>query len=346
MKKTLMTASALAIGASVANAGGIDRSGQYIGQIFNDTGESGTSISLSFGSIMPEANRVGGGETNPLQDYNSVGFVLNQKINDKVTLSLLVDEPFGADVRYVDSTFAGGFATISTTGVTALARYQVNENVSVYGGPRAMTGEGEIASSPGLLQASSDYDFGYVVGAAYEKPEIALRVALTYSSEIANTYSGTENFAPIADFDVDFPESYNLEFQTGVAEDTLLFGSVRYVAWDGFNLTANGNVYASFSGNTITYSLGVGRRFNEKLSGAITLGYEKQGGETTTPLAPTTGRKSIGVGATYAISDTVSVTGGITYAELGDQTLAGTGGTIGWADNGLVAGGVRLNIKF
>ena len=86
-------------------------------------------------------------------------------------------------------------------------------------------------------------------GVAYEVPEIALRVALTYFSDVKLGMSGTEGLSPGAgganptmtatNFNVTMPETILLEAQSGIAADTLLFGSVRYTAWDGFSITPN-----------------------------------------------------------------------------------------------------------
>ncbi|MDA0187583.1 MAG: hypothetical protein O3C59_08930 [Proteobacteria bacterium] len=91
-----------------------------------------------------------------------------------------------------------------------------------------------------------------MIGGAYEIPEIALRVAMTYFSEIKLDFSGSEGIAPAANlnralipttgagggtanFSVTVPQSILLEAQSGIAEDTLMFGSVRWTNWDGFS---------------------------------------------------------------------------------------------------------------
>ncbi|MDB9944045.1 hypothetical protein OAD19_03400 [Octadecabacter sp.] len=152
---------------------------------------------------------------------------------------------------------------IDSTAITTVLRYKFDGGFSIHRGARAQEIGGNIVAAPGLLVADSDYDFGYLVGAAYERPDIALRVALTYNSEIDNVLSRSENGVAIADFTLTTPASWNLEFQTGVAEDTLVFGSIRYAEWDGFNLTANTKEYANFEGNTMSYSVGVGRHLND-----------------------------------------------------------------------------------
>ncbi len=362
MNKYMTAGAALLLTTTAATAGGIDRSGQFLGPLFEEGGETGSYFQFSIGRVSPEANAnaLPGPlaplvPSNPLESYSSVGFALKMDLTDQISAALIIDEPFGVNVEYTDGAFGGspltdldnGRAHIGSTGVTGVVRYELNNGFSVHGGIRAQQIGGEIASSPGFLQASSDFDYGYLVGAAYERPEIALRVALTYNSEIENELSGTVNFAPIDNFTVTTPASYNLEFQTGVAQDTLLFGSIRYAEWDGFNLTAGGAEYVNFSGDTTTYSVGLGRRLSDNLSVFATIGYEEAGDRpSTTALAPTTGTTSYGVGATYTM-DQLELTAGISYVQLGDQTVnAAPGVAFDFEDNSAIGAGIRIGYNF
>lgn len=365
IKRILIASAAGALCTTAAIAGGIDRSNQFVAPIFEETGETGGYAQLSFGRVDPEANRNGGGQTDPLGSYISFGFAAKKDLSDKLSLTLIHDEPFGVAVAYVDdpvgspAAFAGGRASVDSSAFTGIARYEMDENISFHGGIRLQKMSGEIVGSPGgastFLRAESDFAVGYLVGAAYERPDIALRVALTYNSAIDNEMAGIEiplaggvpAGAPVATaFTVETPASLNLEFQTGIAADTLLFGSIRYAEWDGFNVTTSTGTYASFSGDTTTYSVGVGRRLSEALSLAVSLGYEAAGGETTTPLAPTTGTKSISLAGTYNLGGGAKLSGGVSYVIPGDQTLAGTGGLIGWSDNSAIGVGFRLSKSF
>ena len=81
------------------------------------------------------------------------------------------------------------------------------------------------------VNADDDWGYGYLVGAAYERPDIALRVALTYNSKISYDLdtdrvldSSPRRHPRRHDDDVDTPQSVQLDFQTGVAPKTLVFG--------------------------------------------------------------------------------------------------------------------------
>lgn len=374
--KTLTTGMvALAMTAGTASAGGIDRSGQFLSPLFQDGGETGAYMQLSFGTISPTANGTnvaipGGVIGDPLASFDSASFAYKNTINDKLSFALIVDQPFGASVDYGPTPLAGPLAglglqsqaDITSNALTGVLRYKFNENFSVHGGLRNQQLKGTIVSGQGILIGDGERDWGYLAGVAYERKDIAMRVALTYNSEIDNNLKGTTfnpvgmAYVPVPDFTVTTPESWNLEFQTGIAKDTLLFGSVRYVKWDGFNLTAFGadgpaTEYVNFGEDTVTYSIGVGRRLNENWSIAATYGYEAAGDRPdTTLLAPTTGSETFGLAATYT-EGPMTLTAGVTMGRLGDQTItpgpAALGGTaVDFNDNEVFGAGIRLGYNF
>jgi long-subunit fatty acid transport protein len=270
---------------------------------------------------------------------------------------VIVDQPFGANIEYTAGAFAatpigpypGGFADVTSKAMTFVGRYKYNDNFSVHAGARAQSLTGTIASADGILNASSDYAWGALVGAAYERPDIAMRVALTYNSAIKNKLSGMHNFATPVSGSHKSPESLNLEFQTGIATDTLLFGSVRHAKWGGRSLettpVGGGTTinWVNFRDDSTSYTLGVGRKINDKLSLAVTLGYEGAGTRPgNTPLAPTNGYKSIGLGASYNVTDSLKVSGGLQYVKLGDQSV----GPVSFTDNEAIGFGIKLAYSF
>jgi len=148
----------------------------------------------------------------------------------------------------------------------------------------------------------------------------------------------------------------NLEFQTGIMEDTLLFGSIRWVDWSEFNIAPP--VYsrfvpyalAGYESDTITYKLGVGRRFNDNWSGAITLTHEPQTNDIFGNLGPVDGRTGIGVGATYTQGN-MKVSAGIEYNWLGDALTQNPSSTPGdpisdFQDNTAINLGLRVGFYF
>jgi long-subunit fatty acid transport protein len=265
----------------------------------------------------------------------------------------------GADATYP---LLGTEAGLDGSDVTALLRYRVGERVSVYGGFRVQKIDATLtglplgaATNPYALSVGRTQEYGYVVGAAYEIPDIALRVALTYNSAIDHDFESTET-APsfggtvAGSFTTTIPQSVNLEFQTGIAEDTLLFGSVRWQDWSEFDITppsytaaTGGRSLIDYQSDYTTYTIGVGRRFNETWSGAVTLAHEPATGDIQGNLAPRDGFTSLGVAATYRREGT-EITAGVRYIRLGDATTQIVNAR--FEDNDAPAFGLRLTQRF
>jgi len=378
MMKYMTAGAALLLTTTAATAGGIDRSSQFLGPLFEEGGETGSHVQLGFGRISPSAEASNLSVSDPLTSYNSISFAYKTDLTDDLSLAIIVEEPFGADIRYdLNSVFGGGGASVNSEQISAVLRYKIDPNWSVIGGIRALQVDGfidtftfDFAGNPGAatpisLQADSDIAISSVVGVAYERPEIALRVALSYNSGASVDFDGSETiFGDLArtvvaatgdtSFTVDFPESINLEFQTGVAEDTLVFGSIRHAFYDGFNLSTPSNPallgldtnFVNFTSDSTTYNVGVGRRFNDNWSGSVSYTYESQGTiPSTTALAPTTGVSGINLGVRYE-QDAYSIAGGISYLVPGDQLVNSALGQASFDDNEAIAVGFRLGYNF
>ncbi|WP_374394710.1 hypothetical protein [Tabrizicola sp.] len=331
MKRLMWATTALVAVTTGAHAGGVERSSQSVAILF----EQGRYAELSFGHFSPTVEgSLGGGALQSgdmAGSYNSWSLGYKMDIGDRMAFALVLDQPIGANVNYPTGTgypLGGSTAELTSSAITALLRYKFENNVSVYGGLRYETVHGE-ASLPFVggytLNTNQDSELGYVVGVAWEKPEIAARIALTYNSAITHTMDSVEFGALRGSFETEIPQSVNLEFQTGIAKDTLLFGSIRWVDWTAFIIDPP--VYPApdplvdYASDRVTYNLGIGRRFNENWAGAVTIGYEKADGEITGNLGPSDGMKSIGLAATYTM-DNMKITGGIRYVDIGDATTS------------------------
>ena len=334
MKSFVSAAALLAFATSGAVAGGVDRSGQSIALIF----EPGNYIEFSYGQVKPD---VSGTQLLPLGPFGAVGessgdmtgdyetFSLGVKValDDRLDLAFILDQPIGAIVNYPASAnyaYAGSTATLDNSAATAILRYKINDNFSVHGGARISSMSGDVALFNGYtLNAAHDTAYGYLLGAAYERKDIALRVALTYNSAITHEFQTVELGAPSLPFETTIPQSVNLDFQTGIAADTLLFGSVRWVDWTEFDIAPVvyvglvGEPLVSYASDRTTYTIGVGRKFNETWSGAVSFGYEAQNNDLTGNLGPTDGIKMAGLGLTYT-QGAMKISGGVRYFQIGD----------------------------
>jgi long-subunit fatty acid transport protein len=266
----------------------------------------------------------------------------------------------------------GTRAEASTTAITALAKYKLNDNFSVFGGLRHQSAEGDIrlqgAAYGGVsgyeVNLSKDSATGYVLGAAYEKPEIALRVAFTYNSAITHKMTATETGPVVAITDplnqatpieVKTPESFNLEFQTGVAQDTLVFGSIRHVKHSQFRVDPTGIVAVTGGGlidleDSTTYRLGVGRRFSDRFAGSISVAYEAASSDDlVSPLAPSNGYTQLAVGGSYDINDKTKFSAGISHTWIGDarpETGTPDVARATFSGNSAWGFGAKISVKF
>jgi long-chain fatty acid transport protein len=370
MKRVIGAALLLSVWSVPAFAIGLDRSGQGVGIIF----ETENTVTLSFGHVKPSVDGVGAGPFtgagatgNVTGSYNQIGLAMRQGLSDSLSLSVILDQPYGADIVYPTSgngSLNGTKALFDTQAATAILRYKLNDNFSVHGGLKYQTVSAQVALSGAAYQgifgsAGYEVDFakeggvGYVVGAAYERPEIALRVALTYHSDIDYDASTVERvgggvFNSVTR--IKTPEALNLDFQTGVAPGTLVFGSVRYAKYADSVVRPNGLGGASLTNfdNGFGYSIGVGRQFNDKISGFASFAYEPAGSApTSSPLSPNNGVQTLTVGGAYKVSDAFTISGGISYSALGD-TIVSEGGVDlnAMSSNHAVAAGFQVAYKF
>ena len=381
MKKVLTATAALAIGATGAYAGGIERTTQSVGVLF----EEGNYAESSFSAVTPKVSGVSDiGSTsvpgaavdqssgNMAEQYTRAGAAVKMQINDQFSAALIFDQPYGANVNYgdADATYfaIGASATLESSAVTALLKYTLPSNASVYGGLRYQT-LSAVASVPFLgtysVDGEKDAGVGYVIGAAYEKPEIALRVALTYNSSIKHELATTETSALPVDqtstTEINTPQSVNLEVQSGIAADTLLFGSVRWVEWSAFDISppdyftltdaANGASgpgasLVSYVDDRFTYTVGLGRKFSDTWSGAVTVTYEETLGSPSSNLGPTDGILSLDLGGAYT-RDNMKISGGISYSWIGD-TFTGPEATpfANFEDNTAFGVGIKVGFTY
>jgi long-subunit fatty acid transport protein len=274
--------------------------------------------------------------------YGIAALSMKSDLSDKLSLGLLMDEPYGAHVSYETAGYPLNTtnAKVNSSSITLMGRYKITDGISAHAGLRSVSADG-IYDPAGAYSStySKGSDMGYLVGVAYEKPEIALRVALTYASETEFALDGT-----MGDLTARMPKSVNLDFQSGVAANTLVFGSVRWADWTSAHLTDSmAGVLADYTNDVLTYSLGVGRKFSDSFSGALTLGYEKGTGELASNLSPTDGYLSVGLGGTYA-KDNMKITAGVRYVDLGDATTETIGST--FSGNSALALGLKVSFSF
>jgi long-chain fatty acid transport protein len=315
-------------------------------------------------------------------DYYFPSAAIKIQPTDNISLGLLYDQPFGADATY--SSTAGTFGNgtegtsveVDTHNLTALIGYQPNQNWNFYAGPVYQTVEGKVSlrgAAYGGTRLLGGYDidlkeddaFGWIAGAAYSIPEIALRAAITYRSEIKHELDTSETFAlgavvrPNSNTEVVTPQSVNIDLQSGVAKDTLAFANIRWVHWDQFAvkptyLAAATQAARGKAQNLIDYSddqwsitTGLSHKFNDKWAGSASVGYDSGAGNPVTTLGPVEGNWSIGLGAQYSPAQSYFIAAGVRYLWLGDANAQTGGNVVGsFEDNSALAYGMKIGYRF
>ena len=356
-------------------AGGLDRSGQSISAFLQSGNYAEAGISVLDPDVQGK-DLAGNKVSDMAEDYYFPTAAIKIQATDKISLGLLYDQPFGADSQYPADTKSfsdrgeGTAVEVKTNNITALIGYQPNENWNFYAGPVYQTVDAKVSlrgAAYGGPAAVGGYDislkeeeaYGWLAGFAYSIPEIALKAAVTYRSEIKHEVETLETFGlgtvvfPSSITDITTPQSVNLDLQTGIAQDTLAFANIRWVHWDQFAVTPD-VLKAKSNNNLIDYSddqwsatVGLGRKFNAKWSGTAAIGWDSGAGNPVTTLGPTEGYWSVGLGGQYSPAENYFIAGGVKYFWLGDAQ-AQTGGKVAgnFEDNTAIGYGMKIGYRF
>jgi long-chain fatty acid transport protein len=182
MKRTILNLAVLStmLGAGLVQAGGFDRTGQDTSIMLKE----GSMVEITSVSVNPKitgAYTSGGassGEVAPNYSFTNIGF--RTKVSDNFAIAIIQDSPFGAEINWTSGTYNGTKAEVKSTATTMLTSYDM-DNVTVYGGLKNQSLSAS-ASVPLVdtytITSTADSSVGYVLGAAFENPEIAMRVAI------------------------------------------------------------------------------------------------------------------------------------------------------------------------
>ena len=368
---------------SMATAGGMDRATTGTSTLF----EVGSYAELSYASTTPSVGpnatptlSVDGG-MNVTQSFTTTQFSFKTDLNDKLSVAISSNNnPFGVDVDYDDFATGGGAyagitslrANLDSTAVTVMARYKITDRVSAIAALKYQTvsgtadvsvpmtaasqalGGGDVDGNVSLTRAS---DTNSIVGASYEIPEIALRVVGTYESEatfdpsVIAEPSGV-NTGP---GQIKTPEVLMLEFQSGVAANTLVFGSIRQAKWENAQVkmsAAYRNAQLSDFDDATTYTLGVGRKFSDSFSASLSASTDTGDGDDASLLAPTGGSAAISLGGKYTLNNGMAISGGVSHRVYdsatwyGSNAVLGGGDDVTFGDNSVTTLGMKLSVSF
>ncbi len=285
-----------------------------------------------------------------------IGAAISNPATALATGSALVAGGYTADQAGIAAASADlATSDASPSFATAITGVAAGINTAVTDAPNTVTSTvNTFIGGDGYNVAISDsIGYGYTFGAAYEIPDIALRLAFTYHSAISHSGTTTETTAVASaagagQTDFKTPQSVNIDFQTGINERTLLTAGLRWSEWGVFDVipTNLGSDLADLDDGW-RWNVGVARRFTENFAGVASVNYEKANGSATvSPLGPNDGQIGLSVGGRYT-AGSLNISGGINYTELGD-TFAGVQGqpVARFEGNSVIGVGFKLDYRF
>ena len=345
-------------------------------------------------------------------DYYFPSAALKLQVTDHFSFGLLYDQPFGADATYslsdTASVAAGGVGLfhngtetteveVKTQSISMIFGYQPTENFNFYAGPVYQTIEGDVQLRGLAYGGNSNFggynasiketgDVGWLAGAAYQIPEIALKASVTYRSEIDHKTTVDESSiaAPganagtlininngLGQTEITTPQSVNLDFQTGIMANTVAFANVRWVNWKDFSIrpyafgkAAEHPLVAASTGKQDGFDLvaytddqwsanvGVGRKLNDQWAGNVSVGWDSGAGNPVSTLGPTEGYWNLGLGAQFSPTPQTFIAGGVKYFWLGDAKAQAASQfdtpnyVAEFEDNNAIAYGLKLGYRF
>ena len=396
--KHLSTAMILAtLPATGVFAAALDRSGQSMSAFLQPGNYFEAGLSVLDPTVKGQSTAATGSQniSDMGGDYQFYNAALKLQLTDYLSFGLIYDQPFGADAEYHDSTLftnaAGNTkAEVDTQNISMLFGVQPIKNVNLYAGGVYQTVKGSVqlrGAGYGGINAFGGYNAdipedsaaGWLAGAAYQIPEIALKASVTYRSEIKHKVNIDESSAgagPIAAIlnnatgstDITTPQSVNLDLQTGIMANTVAFANVRWVNWKdfairpyAFGVAANAATAAvggkgfdlvAYTDDQWSITTGVGRKLNEQWAGNVSVGWDSGAGNPVTTLGPTEGYWNLGVGVQFSPAANYFISGGVKYFWLGDAK-AQPGSQFNtpnyvaeFENNDAIAYGLKIGYKF
>ncbi|MGK0272465.1 MAG: long-chain fatty acid transport protein [Cocleimonas sp.] len=356
MKNTIKIAtavSAVLVSSTAFGVAGLDRLVFSPSFLF----EEGNYAELTFARADPTVRTTFAPSANIADEVDTLKFAYKHQINDKFGIGFMANtQPVGVDVNYnvIGSALRG---SISAKSYIALGHYKATEKISAFGGlnyqRRKANADLTPNGAPGNTFIATDSDTGFIVGAAYSIPKIALRASLTFESDLEFSHKTTNSnpavnngFSLGGNTTSGSPEALTLELQSGIAENTLLFGSVRRSKWSDSQVSLLGTRQLSNFDDTTVYKLGVGRKFSDSFSASVTLNYEPSNGLPSSPFSPQDGERGIALGGKFTSKDGLMTSIGIQYRELGDTVTTASSGSLPFKDNHVVTVGVKFAKSF
>ena len=283
-----------------------------------------------------------------IKKLNLMSAAFKSDYNENISYAFEMYEPMASTLQYpatVGGVPAGQKALLRSQALSLTGKYNLpNSGFGLVAGVRQLTIKRStlnINPAQGDLVTTPDSGIGYVAGVSYEMPEIALKVLLTQAPGIDIVVPTTV----VGSGTVSQPSFTTLEFETGIANNTLMFGSIHQGEHASAQVKLNGiGAISSFTDGE-KYNIGVGRKFSEKLSGSFSYTTEEGSSATgTSLLSPTNGTDTYSIGVNY-VSENVDVAFGYAMSSFGDKAVTTAYGTGNFTNNDATTTGLRVKFK-
>ena len=310
---------------------------------------------ISGNTYRPEASNPSIYTETSTQDFVNPFYLSNAALKLQLdphwSAGLIYEQPFATDIGYTLNPVASSpddlvnavRFKLDTDNLTALVGYQPNQSWNVYTGLSYQSLKTHLkisGQSMGLLvdytgDLNKDSASGWLTGVSYQRPEYALQSSLTYRSKIRHRQHFQEQISTVPaipllnlpsgqNTTIETPQSVNLEFQTGITANHLIYGSVRWVNWQNFKITSP--LISSDSNTPVTLvdyqtdqwstTLGLAYVFNDKFTSTLDIGLDSGSGNPASTLSPSDDFYSFGVGGFYNIHTHLFIAAGIKYLKF------------------------------
>lgn len=356
---------------STSHASAMDQSGQSILAFLEDKNYFEANITVADPDVSGKvrSNRPDlvnstdlntGDMAESFQYYNAA---LKLQIAPQFSFGLIYDQPFGADAAYPlrsnntlsdnEITMQGTSADVDSQNISMLFGFQPHPSFNLYAGGVYQTVKGKVSLRGNSMSIFNGYDasfkedssVGWLAGMAYQSPEIALKAAVTYRSEIKHQLDANETIfgqplelTGLSTTDITTPQSVNIDFQTGIFKDTIAYLNARWVNWKDFTIRptqfgalselattemSQGTYTGGFNlddhqKDQWSATLGIGHQFTEKWSASTDVSWDSGTGNPSSVLNPTEGGWGVGLGIQYNPAPNYFIAGGIKYFWIGD----------------------------
>ncbi|MFH0260313.1 outer membrane protein transport protein [Vibrio barjaei] len=261
---------------------------------------------------------------------------VSHQINDSFTAGLALGSNYGMETE-LDSSFLatqyGNQAKVMTVEAVASLGYKINEQFSIGGGIRFVTGEGHFGASVPVAgtdlkyMEGKDSSWGYQLGAAWQiNPDN--RIGIAYKSKVTMDFEGDASGLLVPNqsiggtLSVPLPATLELASFHQLNEKWAVHGSINWTQWSDFDkLVAeydNGmsdHIKGEYWKDSYRFALGTTYSLNKKvtLRGGVAYDMSAVDDKYRTTTIPETDRTWLSAGASYAFTEQFTLDGGLTY---------------------------------